>query len=431
MPTIAYPRLAKIRQHFPNPKIHNATAAVEAEIRRILQAANIRPGMKVGITAGSRGIQNIVPMLKAAARTVREFNAEPVFLAAMGSHGGGTEAGQLDIMASFGMTAEALGAPVIPCAKGRELGVTERGLHAYMLESAFNVDAIIPFNRIKTHTSFKGDIESGLIKKLVVGLGGPQGARQFHSQGKASDLSPLLRDVGELILQKMPVIGGVAIIENAYEETALIKGIIKDGLLREEMKLLAYSKTLMPSLPVKNLDALIVEELGKNYSGTGFDTNIVGRMCIQGEEEPKEPFIRYLAVWDLAEEAHGNAYGMGLADFTTKKLVDKIDKKSTYLNSLTTTFPMRVKIPLHLDTEKEVFEAVLRCLEGSVPPEKVRLAVIPNTLFLTECYISEALLPEITEGGHAEILETPVEISFDQRGDMRPRVGKHPPERPH
>lgn len=424
--SINFPKLVKIRQNFPRPLVEDAQATVAAEMEKLLHTAGISAGKKVGITVGSRGIQNIVPMLQTAVKTVRSFGAEPVMLAAMGSHGGGTEKGQMELLESFGITESAVGAKVVPCVKGREIGITATGLHAYVLESAFTVDAIIPFNRVKTHTSFKGDLESGLMKKLVVGLGGPQGAQQFHSQGKASELSPLLRDVGKVILEKMPVIGGIVIIENAYEETAVIKAVLKDEIIEEEMKLLLYSKSLMPGLPVQKLDALIVEEMGKNFSGTGMDTNIVGRLRIQGEQEPENPFIRYLAVWDLTEDSHGNACGIGLADFTTKKLVEKIDRKPTYLNCLTTTFPIRAKIPLYLDTEKEVLEAIFKCLEGSASPEKVRLVVVPNTLFLAECYVTEALVPELQGDSRIEFLGGPEAITFTEAGAMRPRLsGKH------
>lgn len=426
MSSKTFPKLVKIRQNFPRPRVSDIPGTVTAEMEKLLKAANIGTGQKVGITVGSRGIQNIVPILRRAVAVVRAFGAQPVMLAAMGSHGGGAEEGQMELLESFGITESAVGAPVVPCATGREIGITANNLRAYMLESAFTVDAIIPINRVKTHTSFKGDIESGLVKKLVVGLGGPQGAQQFHSQGRADRLSALLRDVGAVIMEKMPVAGGLAIIENAYEETAVIKAVLKDDIMKEEVALLEYSKSLMPGLPVRQLDALIVEEMGKNFSGTGIDTNIVGRLRIQGEPEPVDPFVRYLAVWDLTEDSHGNACGIGLADFTTKKLVEKIDRKPTYLNCLTTTFPIRAKIPLYLDTEKEVLEAVFTCLEGSVPPEKARLVVVPNTLFLTECYISEALAPLLRGNDQIEFLGEPVPITFTGTGEMRPRLsGAH------
>lgn len=419
---IEFPKLVKIRQTFPRPRVDDTSGAMAAEMEKLLRAASIGSGKKVGLTVGSRGIQNIVPMLQSAARVVRALGAEPIMLAAMGSHGAGTETGQMKMLDSLGITRESMNAPIVPCVKARDIGLTPSNLRAYMLESAFAVDAIVPINRVKTHTSFKGVLESGLIKKLVVGLGGPEGAKQFHSQGNASLLAPLLQEVGKVIMQKMPVIGGIAIVENAYEETAVIKALLKDEILAGEATLLEYSKSLMPGLPVRQLDALIIEEMGKNYSGTGMDTNIIGRLCIQGEPEPVDPYVRYLAVWDLSKGSHGNACGIGLADFTTKKLVDKIDRKPTYLNCLTATFPIRAKIPLYLDTEKEVLEAIFTCLAGSVPPEKVRLVVVPSTLFLAECYVTEALVPALRNNPQIEVLGTPEEIAFTPAGEMQPRL---------
>ncbi len=416
----ALPRMRRIRQHFPRPLVEDVVASMAAEMRTLLTAASVKAGQKVGLTVGSRGIQNIVTMLKTAVDCVREVGAEPVLLSAMGSHGGGTEEGQLEVLASFGITEERIGAPIVTCTHCREIGTTATGLMAYMLDSAFEVDVIIPINRVKTHTSFKGDVESGLFKKLVVGLGGPGGAQQFHSQGKASELAPLLRHVGDVILQKMPVIGGIVIIENAYEETALIKAVAAQSLFEEEKALLLYSKSLMPALPAQNLDALIVERMGKNFSGTGMDTNIIGRLRIQGEPEPVAPSIRYIAVWDLTDDTHGNACGIGLADFTTQKLVDKIDKKPTYLNCLTTTFPVRASIPLHLPTERDVLHAMLTCLQGSAPADKVRLISIPNTLYLSECYVSEGLVSELEGCEHIEFLGDYEDITFTAEGDMRP-----------
>ncbi len=416
------PRVKKIRQHFPRPMVNDIEGSIRTAMTTLLSQRIVQPGHKVGLTVGSRGIQNIVLMLQTAVACVRQYGAHPFLLVGMGSHGGGTEEGQREVLESFGITEESVGAPIITCVTCRELGVTTTQLKAYMLESAFEMDAIIPINRIKTHTSFKGDVESGLFKKIVVGLGGPGGAQQFHSQGKASLLSPLLHDVGQLILEKMPVIGGIAIIENAYEETALIKGILPKDFFAEEKALLLHSKALMPALPVQELDALIVERMGKNFSGTGMDTNIIGRLRIQGEQEPPSPIIRYIAVWDLTEDSHGNACGIGLADFTTQALVDNIDKKPTYLNCLTTTFPIRASIPLHLPTEKDVLEAMLACLQGAAPADKVRLVLIPNTLYLSECYVSEALIPELQMCPHIEFLGDFEHISFTSAGHMRPSL---------
>lgn len=240
------PKMARIRQTFARPRVDD----IAAEMREQMQVLTplIRPGMTVGLTVGSRGIQNILTMLEVAVQAVRGCGASPVLLAAMGSHGGGTRQGQKDVLDSLGITEERLGAPVITCDVTRAIGETPGGLVAHMLESAFGVDAIIPINRVKTHTSFKGCVESGLCKKLVVGLGGPGGAGQFHSLGQA-ELPRLLVEVTKVILGKMPVLGGVAIVENAYEETARIKAIPAEALIEEEIRLLAWSKSLMPALP--------------------------------------------------------------------------------------------------------------------------------------------------------------------------------------
>ena len=224
------PKMARIRQTFARPRVDD----VAAEMREQMQVLTprIRPGMTVGLTVGSRGIQNILTMLEVAVQAVRGCGASPVLLAAMGSHGGGTRQGQKDVLDSLGITEERLGAPVITCDVTRAIGETPGGLVAHMLESAFGVDAIIPINRVKTHTSFKGCVESGLCKKLVVGLGGPGGAGQFHSLGQA-ELPRLLVEVTKVILGKMPVLGGVAIVENAYEETARIKAIPAEALIED------------------------------------------------------------------------------------------------------------------------------------------------------------------------------------------------------
>lgn len=413
------PKMARIQQTFARPRVDDV--AVEMREQMQVLTPRIRPGMTVGLTVGSRGIQNILTMLEVAVQAVRGCGASPVLLAAMGSHGGGTRQGQKDVLDSLGITEERLGAPVITCDVTRAIGETPGGLVAYMLESAFGVDAIIPINRVKTHTSFKGCVESGLCKKLVVGLGGPGGAGQFHSLGQA-ELPRLLVEVTKVILGKMPVLGGVAIVENAYEETARIKAIPPEALIEEEIRLLAWSKSLMPALPTDRLHGLIVEEMGKNFSETGVDTNIIGRLRITGEPEMESPRIRYVSVLDLSEASHGNATGVGLVDFVTRRLVDKIDRKATYLNNLTTTFVTRAFTPLWFDTDRETLETMMFCLR-SVPLTETRLILIPNTLYLADCYVSEAILPELADTGRFEVLGPLRELAFDAQGNLTSRIG--------
>jgi hypothetical protein len=412
--------MVKRRQHFARPTLNDIPGTVREEMGKLLPCVKV--GQTVGVTVGSRGIQNILPILETAIACIREKGASPALLSAMGSHGGGTAAGPKEVLDSLGITRERLGARVLMCDKGRAIGTTSTGLTAYMLETAWEVDAIIPINRVKTHTSFKGDVESGLIKKLVVGLGGPPGATQFHNMGKSELLGPMLMDIGRIILAKMPVIGGIAIIENGYEESAKIVAVQPDEMIEVERELLLYSKELMPSLPATRIDGLVVEEMGKNYSGTGIDTNIIGRVRIQGQPEMPPPAIRYIAALDLSEASHGNATGVGLADFVTKKLVDKIDRKATYLNCLTTTFVTRAFIPMYFDTEKETLDTMMHCLRQT-PRDELRLVFIPNTLFLNECYVSEALARELGDSkDRFEICGKPAPVEFDDKGDLKLRL---------
>ena len=414
------PPMARIRQSFIRPRVDDAAAEMTAQME--LLAPRIKAGSKVGITVGSRGIQNICAMLEAAIAVVRRCGATPVLLAAMGSHGGGTPQGQKEVLDSLNITEERLGAKVVTCATCRSIGQTADGLTAHMLDSAFSVDAIIPINRVKTHTSFKGCVESGMCKMLVVGLGGPGGAGQFHSLGQ-SELPRLLVDVSRIILQKMPVIGGIAIVENAYEETARIQALLAEEMIEREVELLTWSKTLMPALPVDRLHGLIVEEMGKNFSGTGVDTNIIGRLRIQGEAEMTSPSIRYVSVLDISEESHGNATGIGLVDFVTQRLIDKVDRKATYLNNLTTTFVTRAFLPTWYDTEQEALETMMFCLR-SIPQDEVRLVHIPNTLYLTDCFVSEAVLKELTDTSRFSVVHGPRPVLFDAQGQLADRIGR-------
>ena len=414
------PPMARIRQSFVRPRVDDAAAEMTAQME--LLAPRIKAGSTVGITVGSRGIQNICAMLEAVIAVVRRCGATPVLLAAMGSHGGGTPQGQKEVLDSLNITEERLGAKVVTCATCRSIGQTADGLTAHMLDSAFSVDAIIPINRVKTHTSFKGCVESGMCKMLVVGLGGPGGAGQFHSLGQ-SELPRLLVDVSRIILQKMPVIGGIAIVENAYEETARIQALLAEEMIEREVELLTWSKTLMPALPVDRLHGLIVEEMGKNFSGTGVDTNIIGRLRIQGEAEMTSPSIRYVSVLDISEESHGNATGIGLVDFVTQRLIDKVDRKATYLNNLTTTFVTRAFLPTWYDTEQEALETMMFCLR-SIPQDEVRLVHIPNTLYLTDCFVSEAVLNELTDTSRFSVVHGPRPVQFDAQGQLADRIGR-------
>ena len=395
------PRMTKIKQTFPRPLLSDVQPVVRKELDALQIGSLIKPGQKIGITAGSRGIQNIQTMLRAVTAYVREAGGDPYLLAAMGSHGGGTAEGQKEVLDSLGLTETEIGATVLTCAESKQIGATKENIPVYILETALQMDGIIVVNRVKTHTSFKGRVESGLIKKMVVGLGGPTGAKQFHNF-ESQELSRMLVEIGGVLLEKLPVLGGLAIVENAYEEIALIRGVEKKNFIAAEVELLAYSKSLMPALPAQKLDLLIIGAMGKNFSGTGIDTNIIGRIRIAGVPEPASPFIKRIAVLDLSEESHGNVHGLGLADFTTQKLIDKMDRKKSYLNALTSTFVTRPMVPMYFATEEELMDAALLSL-GGVPPEELKIIIIPNTLFLNEMWVSPSVLEEISNKPEIEI----------------------------
>ena len=410
------PNMFYVQQTFLRPQVIDIPAAMNDALRSLHMDQKIRPGQKIGITVGSRGIQNLLPILRTTVEFIKELDCEPFLLAAMGSHGGGTEHGQKDVLGSLGINEESIGARILTCADCRLLTHSPSGLPVYIVESAFMMDGIVVVNRVKTHTSFKGIVESGLAKMLVVGLGGPKGAQQFHGFGPA-ELPRLLVELAAVILENLPVLGGIGIVENAYEETAVIRSIEKDHLIAQEGELLLYSKSLMPSLPVDNIDLLIVQEIGKNFSGTGMDTNIIGRARIQGVPEPDKPSVKRIAVLDLSEESHGNASGLGLADFTTQKLVDRINRQSTYLNCLTSTFVMRAAIPMYFDTEEKLMAAALFSL-STIPSEKLRIVIIRNTLYLMECFVSEALLPELEPKPGMVINKKTHEFKFDSSNNL-------------
>lgn len=409
----------RIKQDFARPRLDAIEATIVAELDKINMASKIKPGDKVGITVGSRGIGNILLIIKTIVDYIKKAEGEPYLLAGMGSHGGGTAEGQLELLKSYNITEKTTGTPILACGESRRIGTTETGLAVYALESSWQVDSILVVNRIKTHTSFKGDLESGLVKELVVGLGGPKGAKQFHSFG-SSELARLLREIGTVLIDELPLLGGLAIVENGFEETAVISGAEPKDIISHDSKLLAYSKTLMPQLPVDKLDLLIVGEMGKNYSGTGVDTNIIGRIRIEGDPEPTKPAIKRVGILDISEASHGNAHGMGLADFTTTRLVEKVDRNKTYLNSITSTFVIRSAIPMYFETEKELWEGALLSL-GSPGQDELRAAIIPNTLFITELWVSEAVMRELKDKTEIQVLEQK-EMFFDEAGNIGLRI---------
>jgi hypothetical protein len=412
-------RLVKIRQRFEAPMVPDLAEKVRDEVGLLLQRYRLESGSRVAITAGSRGINDAVEVYQAAVELLKEEGHQPFLFSSMGSHGRGTADGQRDLLKSLGVTEEKIGAPVLCSADVVQLGETEgplAGLPVYVSKEAAEADGLIAINRVKPHTSFHGPYESGLMKMLAVGMGRDKGASMVHRLGWSSMVESI-ESIGSAVLEQLPVIGGLAIIENAHEETALLKGLPGAEIPDSETQLLELARDYMPFLPVDQLDLCVVLEMGKNYSGTGMDTNVIGRLRLQGIPEPAEPAIQFLAVLDLSEASHGNATGIGLADFTTERLVEKIDYEATYLNCLTSGGPVRAAVPMTLPTDEALFEAVWRALKPESISE-VRLLIVNNTLQLEELWVAEALLEEVSDREGIEVVGEPFPLEFDSKGQI-------------
>jgi antitoxin (DNA-binding transcriptional repressor) of toxin-antitoxin stability system len=410
------PPIARVRRTFDHPAILDpADVAARAVIASGI-VARVPAGGSIAVTVGSRGIADLVPIVRAVVGALRSLGFRPFVVAAMGSHGGGTAEGQRELLAELGVTEGSVGCPVRCEMETVVLGTNAFGLPIHFDRNAFDADGIVVLNRIKPHTSFTGDYESGLLKMLAIGLGKRQGAAQVHKLGLPG-LVKLLPEVGAFLLRRTPVALGLAIIENADDRPARIVGVEPEEILAVEPALLAEARSLMPGLPFAELDVLIVGELGKNYSGTGLDPNVIGRLRVETMRDHASPVITRLAVLDVSEESRGNALGVGFADLTTERLVRAIDPTPIRVNSFTSNFLARARVPLAMPTDREVVAA---CLDTCwrIDPAEARMALIPNTLELTTLWVTRPLAAEV-EAHPGLAFETDfLPIPFDDRGDL-------------
>lgn len=408
LPTAA-PLMVRVRQHFTRPRIEDVPAAVRNALRRLDLSTRITRGARIAITAGSRGIRDILPILRTTVAEIRAAGGDPIVVGAMGTHGGGTEDGQRRLLAHLGITPEAVGAPLSTAMEAVVIGRTPSGFAIYCDRAAAACEWILAVNRIKPHTGFHRPFGSGLMKMLAVGLGKAPGAAQIHRQGAGEPMARAIQEVAAEVIGAGRVLGGVAVIENAYDETARVVAVPADHIPEEEVALFGEARALMPRLPVDVMDLLIVEEIGKNYSGTGMDVNVIGRWRIAGVPEPETPHAERIVALRLSEASEGNAQGIGLADFTTRSLVDRIDFTATYLNCIVSTYVQRAMIPIVLATEREAIMAAVGSL-GLADMREVRIVRVPNTLHLEDVWVSEplvrdrGLLPHVTVEGEPEPL---------------------------
>lgn len=409
-------RIRRIKQVFEDRKIDNIPEVLSAEFKRIQLDQKIEAGMQIGITVGSRGINNIQLIIKQIIKEIRSKKGVPFIVAAMGSHGGATADGQRSVLEGYGITEESMGVPIQSSMEVIELEDLGNGLKVYFDRIAFEADGIIVVNRVKPHTAFKSDIESGLCKMLSVGLGNHKGANLVHALG-VKGLGDYMVSFAKVILKKAPILCGLAILENAYDETYRLMAASPEDFESVDMELLKESKNILPSLPVLDIDILIVKEIGKNISGTGMDTNVIGGIKGTAETNTATPRIKRIIVLDLTKEAHGNALGIGLADLTTKRLYDKIDFAATYANTITTTFLDRAKLPIVVKSDKEAMDIALKTV-WNLPGTKPRVVIILNTLKLDEIFVSETIWREIESKPNISPMAGWEEIRFSDDGNL-------------
>lgn len=415
-----YPRILRLRQQFERPCVENVAAMVRREMEKLDLGRTIKPGHSVALTAGSRGIANIPLVLRAVAESLRELGAKPFLIPAMGSHGGGTAEGQRHVLESYGITEEFVGAPIRASMEVISLGSTPEGFPVVLDRYASEADHIGVVARIKPHTAYHGPIESGLMKMMMIGLGKHAGAIQYHRLLLEYSYDQVVRSVGKLIRAKAPIAFGLALVENAYDETALVEAVAPAEFEEREEQLLVLARRWLPRLPFPQADLLIVDEIGKDISGSGMDTNVVGRKrAFRGQTPENQPQMRHIFVRGLSARTHGNAAGIGLADFTTIRLIKAMDYKSTVINCLTAGYPDGANLPVHFDTDREVIDAALAIM-GTRTPQEARLIRIRNTLCLEEVEVSEACLAEGNGSSHFAICKPAALLAFDAAGNLPP-----------
>jgi hypothetical protein len=390
----------------------NPLADVEAEVRRQLDGLTlkIKPGAQIAITAGSRGISNIAPITRAIGDWCKDQGAQPFLFPSMGSHNGATAEGQRSMIESLGLTEAAMGMPIRASMDVVELGEVSSG-KVYMDKHAYESDGVIVANRIKLHTCFAGPVQSGLLKMMVVGMGKIKSATTFHS---APDdlMKEMVVEMGQLIIESGKLLAGLAILEDGNDQTAEIHGLRPEDIVETEPQLVKKHREYFPALPVDDLNVLIVGEIGKVYSGTGFDTNVIGFRGNKECEDLGKPNIKILAALDLAAKSQGNALGVGLADFITQRLRDKIDEKKTLINTLATGLMHRAHIPATLADDRELVETIA----DRFGPH--RWIFIPNTLHLETIYVSEDFVDELLKNPSCDVESTPCDLTY-RNGEMQ------------
>ncbi len=413
---MSFPVIARVEQTEPQKRVADPASRVRDLIFQSKLKTRVRPGGKIALGIGSRGITAIPTLAKAAVDALKDLGFDPFIVAAMGSHGGATAEGQRELLAGYGVTSESMGVEVRTQMETRIVGTSPVGLPIYFDANALSADGVVLINRVKPHTDFHAKYESGVLKMLVIGLGKRQGAEQIHKLG-LKGLKEVLPAVGEILIDKTPFALGIAVLENADDEPAEIEAMEPEEVLSAEPALLEKARGLMGRLPFDQIDVLIVGELGKNYSGAGLDPNVIGRLMVETQDDFSRPVVTRLAVLDASVESHGNIVGVGFADLVSQKLVDKMDPEPFRINLLTSCFLERARVPITLPHDRDVVQVAIET-SWRVDPNHVRLVIVPNTLELKELWASKALEDEVKNHPYLRKTSEFQEIPFDADGEL-------------
>ena len=408
LPAVELPTFREVRYDPPAPTLDDPAETARAELDD-LPLDDLDAGAQVAVGLGSRGITDVVPVARAVIDELQSRDFEPVVVPAMGSHGGATLEGQERTLSSIGLTEEALGCPIDPRMDTEHLGISAIGGEVHHATAALDADGVLAINRVKAHTNYDGEFESGLTKMLTIGLGKQVGAKSVHEQALVEGYEAAIESAFEVVTERSPVLGGIALVENFHDETATIEGVPVSALPDREAALLERAYEYMPTLPYEDLDVLVVDRIGKDVSGAGMDTNVIGRYEVLNTDDPDSPAIRRIVVRGLTDATHGNGQGLGLADVTTAAVTEELDLDQVYTNALTSGSLSKARLPVVLPNDRLALETAVTTV-GPYDPETIRVAWIRDTSHLSSFRVSEALAAE--DHDHVEVVGS-APLSFD------------------
>ena len=410
------PAMRLVRQRYVLPPEVDVAAEIEREWRGITDEIDLTEGAVVAVAVGSRGISNLAAIVRGAVTKLKDAGAEPFITPAMGSHGGATVEGQIEVLKHRGITEDSVGAPIKATMEVINLGQVD-GIPLFIDRLAYEADGIVLINRIKPHTEFSGPTESGLIKMLGIGLGNHMGAEHCHRAAITHGFYKVISSVGSALLNRLNILFGVALVENQEHRTAMLRIAPAKEIVSIESELLKRAREYMPKIPVKEIDLLIIDEMGKDISGAGIDPKVVGRaICSWADTEPW-PQISRIFVRDLTEATEGHAAGLGMVDFTTDRLVEKIDMQATAINALASCCPEEGKIPMNFPSDRQAIAAALMTIRSHTP-EDLRIVHIKNTLELSSLSVSEGCLPVLAKNRKVDVGAESFAMKFDQAGNI-------------